>query len=100
MQAKSVIIKCLKLVKMYYHLKHRLKKGEEILLSDQEKAMIEASDRRILDAPLLLKQVYEQIYHRDKTQKALADDLGVTERYVRKLHKQMVEYLQSFNEAN
>lgn len=100
MQGKSVIIKRLKLVKMYNHLQRRLKKGEEILLSDEEKTAIESSDSRILDAPLLLRQVYEQIYHNDKTQKTLADDLGVTERYVRKLHKQMVEYLQSFNEAN
>ena len=43
MQAKSVIIKCLKLVKKYYHLKRRLKKGEEILLSDEEKTAIKAS---------------------------------------------------------
>ena len=98
MKEKSVIIKRLKLVKMYNHLQRRLKKGEEILLSDEEKTAIESSDSRILDAPLLLRQVYEQIYHRDKTQKALADDLGVTERYVRKLHKQMVEHLQRGDE--
>lgn len=51
-------------------------------------------------APEKLKQVFHGLYVNPKTQKALAKEWQVTEKYIQILNKRLVLYLQSILEDN
>ena len=91
---KAAIRKNLAHIRDYYRLLKRLLKTESIVLTDGEQKMIADYDAAMVDAPLLIRMVYLQMYHEGMTQKEVASLLGLSERQIQRYHADMCERLQ------
>ena len=68
----------------------------EILVPADIKRFVENYFRAIESASKPLRRVYRGLYESGLTQKALAAEWGVTEKYVQILNKRLLLYLQNF----
>jgi hypothetical protein len=94
MMEKTVIRKNLVHIRDYYRLLKRLRKTESIVLTDGEQKLIADYDAAMVDAPLLIRMVYLQMYHEGMTQKEVASLLDLSERQIQRYHADMCERLQ------
>ena len=68
----------------------------EILVPADIKRFVENYFRAIESASKPLRRVYRGLYESGLTQKALAAEWGVTEKYVKIFNKRLLLYLQNF----
>ena len=85
----------LKLVREYHFALKSAEKGAEILVPDDIKRLMEKCSRAVKSAPKPIQRAYRGLYERGLTQKALAAEWDVTEKYVQILNKRLLLYLQN-----
>ena len=86
----------LKMIREYYFALSSVGKGLEILVPSDIKRLMESYSRMMKDAPKPVWRAYRGMYERGCTQKALAAEWGVTEKYVQILNKRLLLFLQNF----
>ncbi len=84
----------LKLVREYHFALKSAEKGAEILVPADIRQLMENYSLAVKSAPKPVQRVYRGLYENGLTQKALAAELGVTEKYVQILNKRLLLYLQ------
>ena len=86
----------LKMIREYHFAFRSAEKGVEILVPADIKRFVENYFRAIESASKPLRRVYRGLYESGLTQKALAAEWGVTEKYVQIFNKRLLLYLQNF----
>lgn len=84
----------LKIIREYHFALSSAGKGVEILVPSDIKRFMESYSRAVKSAPKPVQRAYSGLYERGLTQKALAAEWGVTEKYVQILNKRLLLYLQ------
>lgn len=84
----------LKMIREYHFALSSAGNGAEILVPNDIARLMESYSRRVKDAPKPVQRVYFGLYERGRTQKVLAAEWGVTEKYVQILNKRLLLYLQ------
>ena len=85
----------LRFIREYYKLKRTMKRPFEVTDHGDYKSLIARYDTLAKAAPKRQAQVYEGLYLQGKTQKALAQEWEVTEKYIQILNKRRLLFLQS-----
>lgn len=84
----------LKMIREYHFALSLAGNGAEILVSNDIKRLMESYSRMVKDAPNPVQRAYQGLYEIGCTQKELAAEWGVTEKYVQILNKRLLLYLQ------
>jgi antitoxin component HigA of HigAB toxin-antitoxin module len=84
----------LKMIREYHFALFSAGNGAEILVPNDIARLMESYSRAVQDAPKPVRRAYRGLYERGCTQKALAVEWGVTEKYVQILNKRLLLYLQ------
>ncbi len=84
----------LKLVREYNFALQSAEKGAEIMIPSEIKALLKRYADAVKGAPKPVQRVYSGLYEKGMTQRALALEWGVTEKYVQILNKRLLLYLQ------
>lgn len=84
----------LKMIREYHFALSSAANGAEILVPNDIARLMESYSRVVKDAPKPVLRAYRGLYERGCTQKALAAEWGVTEKYVQILNKRLLLYLQ------
>ena len=85
----------LKMIREYYFALSSAGTGAEILVPSDIVRLMESYFRMVKDASKPVQRAYHGLYERGCTQKALAAEWGITEKYVQILNKRLLLYLQS-----
>lgn len=88
----------LKLVREYNFALRSAEKGAQVMIPPEMKALMRKYAHAVQGAPKPVQRVYSGLYEKGMTQKALAGEWGVTEKYVQILNKRLLLYLQSRDE--
>ena len=83
----------LKLIREYNFALNSAEKGAEILVPEDIKRLMENYSLAVKRAPKPIQRAYRGLYENGLTQRALAAEWGVTEKYVQILNKRMLLYL-------
>lgn len=89
----------LKLVREYYSAFRSADIGAVVFIPQEIQERIKYYSRALKDAPKPVQRAYGGLYERGLTQKALAEEWGVTEKYVQILNKRLLLYLQSYGQG-
>ncbi len=89
----------LKLVREYNFAFRSAEKGAEVIIPVEIKELLERYAQAVKGAPKPVQRAYRGLYEKGCTQKALAAEWGVTEKYVQILNKRLLLYLQSLSLA-
>lgn len=84
----------LRIIREYHFALSSAGNGAEILVPSDIARLMESYSRMAKDAPKPVLRAYRGLYERGCTQKALAAEWGVTEKYVQILNKRLLLYLQ------
>ncbi len=84
----------LKIIREYHFALKTAEKGVEILVPADVKWFMEHYSLAVKSAPKPVQRVYRGLYERGLTQKALAAEWDVTEKYVQILNKRLLLDLQ------
>ena len=84
----------LKMIREYHFALSSAGNGAEILVPSDIARLMESCSRMVKGAPKPVQRAYRGLYERGCTQKALAAEWGVTEKYVQILNKRLLLYLQ------
>lgn len=85
----------LKMIREYYFALSSAANGAEILVPSDIARLMESCSRMVKGAPKPVQRAYRGLYEKGCTQKALAAEWDVTEKYVQILNKRLLLYLQS-----
>lgn len=85
----------LRIIREYHFALSSAEKGAEILVPDDIKRLMEKYSLAVKSAPKPIQRAYRGLYESGLTQKALAAEWGVTEKYVQILNKRLLLYLQA-----
>ncbi len=85
----------LKLVREYNFALRSAEKGAEIIIPAEIKELLEYYAQVVKGAPKPVQRAYQGLYEKGCTQRALASEWGVTEKYVQILNKRLLLYFQS-----
>ncbi len=83
----------LKIIREYHFALKTAEKGVEILVPNDIKRLMENYLLAVKSAPKPIQRAYRGLYENGLTQKALAAEWGVTEKYVQILNKRLLFYL-------
>ena len=83
----------LKLVREYHFALSSAEKGVEILVPEDIRRLMENQSLAVKRAPKPIQRAYSGLYERGCTQRVLAAEWGVTEKYVQILNKRLLLYL-------
>ena len=86
----------LKMIREYYFALSSAANGAEILVPNDIARLMESYSRMVKGAQKPVWRAYRGMYERGCTQKALAAEWGVTEKYVQILNKRLLLFLQNF----
>lgn len=86
----------LKMIREYHFALSSAGNGAEILVPSDIKRLMESYSRAVKGASKPVRRAYQGLYERGCTQKALAAEWGVTEKYVQILNKRLLLFLQNF----
>ena len=84
----------LKMIREYHFALSSAGNGAEILVPNDIAWLMESYSCMVKDAPKPVQRAYHGLYEKGYTQKALAAEWGVTEKYVQILNKRLLLYLQ------
>lgn len=93
MKPITMIRRDLKEIRYYYARKEMFDRMEAIVANDIVKK-VKSYNLVISKAPVMLYDLYMSIYVFNNTQAAVADDWDVSFSYIRKLHEEMLGYIQ------
>ena len=85
----------LKMIREYHFAFRSAEKGVEILVPAGVKRLMDNYSRAIESASKPVRRVYRGLYENGLTQKALAAEWGVTEKYVQILNKRLLLHLEA-----
>ncbi len=85
----------LKIIRKYNFALNSVEKGAEILIPDDIRRLMEKYSLAVKSASKPVQRAYHGLYERGCTQKALAAEWGVTEKYMQILNKRLLLYLQN-----
>ncbi len=85
----------LKLVREYNFALRSAEKGAEVIIPNEVKALLDSYAFVVKGAPKPVQRAYRGLYERGCTQRALALEWGVTEKYVQILNKRLLLFFQS-----
>ncbi len=86
----------LKTIREYHFALSSAGNGAEILVPSDIARLMERYSRMVKDATKPVRRVYCGLYENGLTQKALASEWDVTEKYIQILNKRLLLYLQNF----
>lgn len=85
----------LKIIREYNFALHSAEKGAQVLIPHEIKIRMEQYALAIKGAPKPVQRAYNGLYEKGCTQRALAAEWGVTEKYVQILNKRLLLYFQN-----
>ncbi len=89
----------LKLVREYNFALRSAEKGAKIIIPSEIKALLERYVDAVKDAPKPVQRAYSGLYEKGCSQRTLAAEWGVTEKYVQILNKRLLLFFQSLSLA-
>ena len=84
----------LKIIREYNFALHSAERGAQVLIPREIKGRMEQYALALKSAPKPVQRAYSGLYEKGYTQKALAMEWGVTEKYVQILNKRLLLYFQ------
>ena len=94
MKTLEIIIKELGYIQNLYRNKDFIKEPAKVIYPKNFKQMLESYDVAVNEAPKKLVRIYIGLYIENKTQKQLASELDITEKYIQLLNRQLILFLQ------
>ena len=85
----------LKIIREYNFALHSAERGAQVLIPREIKMRMEQYALALKGAPKPVQRVYSGLYEKGYTQKTLATEWDVTEKYVQILNKRLLLYFQS-----
>ena len=84
----------LRAIRFYYEKKSDLERGAKHIGESAVVQLVEKYNAAVRNAPVRLYDLYVCLYVHNNTQAVVAEDKGYSTEYIRRLHKQLCEYLQ------
>ena len=84
----------LRAIRFYYEKKSDLERGAKHIGESAVVQLVEKYNAAVRNAPLRLYDLYVCLYVNNNTQAVVAEDKECSTEYIRRLHKQLCEYLQ------
>ena len=94
MKTLNQIREDLRAIRYYYEQKEQLERGAKHIGESAVVQMVEKYNAAVRNAPIRLYDLYLCLYVNNNTQAVVAEDKQCSTEYIRRLHKQLCEYLQ------